>query len=47
LDHGRVRQIGPIGQVITAYQDHAEDRRCLAAPPLPAKAVQALQTAAG
>jgi ABC-type polysaccharide/polyol phosphate transport system ATPase subunit len=46
LDRGRVRQVGPIAHVIAAYQDYAEDRQCLAAPPLPAKAVQALQTAA-
>jgi ABC-type polysaccharide/polyol phosphate transport system ATPase subunit len=47
MDHGRVRLVGPIKQVIAAYQDHAEERRVLAAPPLPAKAVQALQTATG
>jgi ABC-type polysaccharide/polyol phosphate transport system ATPase subunit len=45
LDHGRVRQVGPMADVVAAYREHAEGRQCLAAPVLPEKVAEPFELA--
>ena len=35
LDHGRIRQVGPPGQVIAAYQSHASEPHAVESHALP------------
>jgi ABC-type polysaccharide/polyol phosphate transport system ATPase subunit len=40
LDHGRVRRLGPVENVVAAYRQHSEGRHHMATPALPARPME-------